>query len=88
MKNSPLTRNNNSNNKMWTSIHNKLTINGAPTTVKKIYMNLIFILGGARGGYRTHTELPPRDFKSLVSTIPPPGLYLNFKEHFGGADRN
>jgi hypothetical protein len=30
---------------------------------------------GARSGNRTHTDLHPRDFKSLVSTIPPPGHY-------------
>lgn len=28
---------------------------------------------GAQGGTRTRKELPPRDFKSLVYTIPPPG---------------
>ena len=28
----------------------------------------------APGGTRTRTALPPKDFKSFVSTIPPPGL--------------
>ena len=28
-------------------------------------------VSGAEGGTRTRTELPPRDFKSLASAIPP-----------------
>ncbi len=33
---------------------------------------------GAGGRTRTGTELPPRDFKSLVSTISPPRQILSF----------
>ncbi len=41
------------------------------------YLSSLVVLGlfsreNARERTRTFTELPPRDFKSLVSTIPPP----------------
>ena len=47
------------------------------TKTKKVSISTYF---GAEGRTRTGTELPPRDFKSLVSTIPP-------LRHFSGQRR-
>ncbi len=47
------------------------------TTQDKFVLKLDYKLRtklGAQGGNRTHMTVRPRDFKSLVSTIPPPGL--------------
>ena len=38
---------------------------------------------GAEGGTRTRTESPPRDFKSLASTIPPLRLFLEAPPRLG-----
>ena len=40
------------------------------------------ISNGARGRTRTGTGLPPRDFKSLVSAIPPPGHIVEAAPRF------
>ena len=36
-----------------------------------MYKTKLFFDSGADGGSRTHTVLPPRDFKSRASAIPP-----------------
>ena len=44
-----------------------------------IYYDFKFLFFSTPGGTWTHTPLRARDFKSLVSTIPPPEHWLGFK---------
>ena len=44
-------------------------------------------LSGAGGGGRTRTVVMPRDFKSLVSAIPPHRRVGIFEHRMGGASR-
>ena len=55
--------------KCVSSNFSKKTNNPNPSPIKKIWFGLY--LFGAGGGARTRTAVGPRDFKSLVSAIPP-----------------
>ena len=55
--------------KCVSSNFSKKTNNPNPSPIKKIWFGLYWL--GAGGGARTRTVITPRDFKSLVSAIPP-----------------
>lgn len=46
--------------------------------VEQFSTDIVAVLGGARGGSRTHTPLRESDFKSEASTVPPPGQQMRW----------